>query len=97
MILEKPAPTPEERQRQYEMFVEAAAIGNSVKVVKDITPEEIDAMHRSFENFINNPPAHYADFAARVFREEWRTNPRLFLDELLTCIRTAPRLAHQES
>lgn len=83
---------PEERQKQYEAILENLIIGNAQMKVTDLTPDEIDAARKNFEEILKNPPPHYASFAARVFREEWKSNPRLFFDELLECIRTKPEL-----
>jgi|GEM_PF-5576962 hypothetical protein len=75
---------PAERQRQYESFLECIVIFNAQKQVKDINRNEIAMMREAMKS----PPEHYRVFAARVFNEEWRENQRLFLDELLNCIRT---------
>lgn len=86
-VLAEESQSPEIRQRQYEAFVEYAVITNSqIKLDGQVTPEEERAMRRA----IKNPPEHYTRFATRVFNQEWKRNPRLFLDELLDCIRTKP-------
>jgi hypothetical protein len=77
---------PAERQRQYESFLECIVIFNAQKQVKDISENEIAMIREAMKH----PSEHYRVFAARVFNEEWRGNQRLFLDELLDCIRTKP-------
>ncbi len=80
----------EGRQKQYEALIEAVIIGLAQDRLGDMTAEEVNAMRKDFKDAIKNPQTHYANFAARVFNEEWRDNPRLFLDELLECILTKP-------
>jgi len=88
-LLAEEAQTPETRKQEYEAFVECVAIANAqLKLHRPVTAEE----ERTMREAIKNPPEHYTKFAARVFSEEWKSNPRLFLDELLECIRTKPEL-----
>jgi hypothetical protein len=92
ILFERNPHNAEERQKQYEDLIEAAQIGWAKKNIKDITAEEGEAIHGTFKKFYANPSPHYERFAHRIFTEEWRTNRRLFLDELLKCINVRPEL-----
>jgi hypothetical protein len=85
-----PQSTLEARQRDYESLIEVVILANTEDNIKDLTPAEAESIQKGFVEVRDNPPEHYARFARRVFNEEWKTNPRLFLDELLDCIRTKP-------
>ena len=87
-LLSRPIPsTPQDRRNEYESLLELILIGNAQYQIKDLTSREVDTIKKSFENTRERPPEHYARFAKQVFNREWHENRRLFLDELLRCIR----------
>lgn len=79
------------RRIQYESLVREILIGVAHRSLQDVRKREVAAMREGFAEVLAQPPEIYDQFARRVFNEEWRTNPRLFLEEFLTCIRTQPK------
>lgn len=79
------------RRIWYEKFVEMLLLANAENALGMLSKEEIQQFHATYAGMASQPEPRYEAFAERVFQEEWRTNPRLFLDEFLDCIRTKPQ------
>lgn len=80
--------TPLERYEVFlKLFIENDTIDELIELEReDLIPEFLENLDQVF----NSPerPAHYTEFAQRVFDGEWQENPRLFLDQFLSDIRT---------
>jgi len=89
-----PPETPAARQEEYEKLVELIVISNAKGRLRALDPElpltgeEEGAILEAFAEASLKPQEHYRRFAEKVFSQtEWETEPRLFLDELLSLIR----------
>lgn len=86
---------PTARKKEYEMLVELIVISNAIKKLQEVTPEQVPltadetkAIHEAMRQAAADPTSNYYQFAVKVFAETGHDHdPRLFLDEFLTCIR----------
>lgn len=78
-------------QQRYETIIRAIIEDNGSEKLSNL--ERTDLMTQFLRNLervfdSSERPAHYTEFAERVFSGEWQDNPRLFLDQFLSDIRT---------
>ncbi len=90
LLLKEPSADAQGRRTEYESLIEIVLVENAKRRVPDITQAELDDVRQAFRQVRGQPPAHYEQFAPKVFNQEWQDNPRLFLDEFLENIRVKP-------
>ena len=86
---------PSVRKKEYERLVEVIVISNAIKRLQDtepaqeeLTKAEMTAIHEAIQRAAQDPGSHYHRFADKVFSTtNWGNEPRLFVDEFLSCIR----------
>lgn len=81
--------TVEKRMNEFEKFVLYQQLGAAGMFYKDTTETEYNAVADAFSSLTDETrDPHYLAFARRVFSGEFETNRRLFLDEVLSSIRS---------
>lgn len=71
----------------WEAFIEILILGNAEVALGSVSAEDESAFRKGYAEELQHPPEHYIRFAARIFDKRFTVNNRLFLEELLACIR----------
>lgn len=94
-LTSEPPVEPPARKQEYEQLLELILTSNAKHRLKEMAPleqplteEEITNIHQALEKEAEYESSHYGQFAQKVFADDWSKDPRLFLDEFLSCIRT---------
>jgi hypothetical protein len=89
------SPDPDARKKEFETLVELIILSNAIKNLQEATPaqaplteSEAKAIQEAIQRAAQYPTSHYYQFAQKVFAETNDHDPRLFIDEFLSCIRT---------
>ncbi len=71
----------------WETFIELIILGNAQVAFGTLLPSEEREYHEALLVERQHAPEYYLNFVTRVFDPKSNANPRLFLDEFLSCIR----------
>lgn len=85
---------PDARKKEYETLVELIILSNAIKKLQEATPAQVPlteseakAIQDAIQRAALDPTSLYYRFAQKVFAETTDHDPRLFIDEFLSCIR----------